>query len=145
MSRRDLNQAKAVLEAWAYWKLNTDGFPKRSSIARIGEIRGEANGSRLPDGIEQDRLAQDATFVFLSMRRDPNNKISLKRKDILQQFYLERKEGETVRGLCKRLGKFDHNEYSAAINEFAHKLDMYYLIQDIVNLEQEMSNKNYIS
>ena len=39
----------------------------------------------------------------------------------------------------KRLGKFDHNEYSAAINEFAHKLDMYYLIQDIVAMEKGMA------
>ncbi len=141
MSRKDLNQARAVLEAWARWTLDSNGFPESSPLAKIGEMRSDADGSRLPDGIEQDRLTQDATFVFLSMRNDPNNKMSLKHRDILQQFHLERKEGETVSGFCKRVGSFDHNSYSSAVNEFAHKLDMFYLVQDIVALEKSMARR----
>ncbi len=141
MSRRDLNQARAVLEAWACWSLDSNGFPSESPLARIGEMRGNADGSRLPDGIEQDRLAQDATFVFLAMRNDPGNKMSLKHRDLLQQFYLEQKEGESVGSVCKRLEKFSSKEYTAALNEFAHKLDMLYLLRDIVSLEKNMGRK----
>lgn len=141
MSRKDLNQARAVLEAWARYTLDCNGFPEASPLAKIGEMRSNADGSRLPDGIEQDRLTQDATFVFLSMRNDPNNKMSLKHRDILQQFYLGREGGESVRDFYQRCEKFDRKEYSAALNEFAHKLDMYYLVQDIVALEQSMCRR----
>lgn len=141
MSRKDLNQARAVLEAWARWSLDSNGFPSESSLARIGEMRSEADGSRLPDGIEQDRLAQDATFVFLAMRNDPNNKMSLKHRKVLQEFYLARRDGETVRDFYKRSKKFGHNDYTSAINEFAHKLDMYYLLQDITALEKSMARR----
>lgn len=141
MSRKDLNQARAVLEAWARWTLDSNGFPESSPLAKIGEMRSDADGSRLPDGVEPNGLAQDATFVFLAMRSDPSNKLSLKHRGILQRFYLERNSGETVMNICKRLGEFDHKEYSAAVNEFAHKLDMFYLMQDIVSLEQSMCRR----
>ncbi|MDM1545535.1 MULTISPECIES: hypothetical protein [Ignatzschineria] len=141
MSRKDLNQARAVLEAWARWSLDSNGFPSESPLARIGEMRSEADGSRLPDGIEQDQLAQDATFVFLAMRNDPNNKMSLKHRKVLQEFYLERKEGESVGSICQRLDKFSPKEYTAALNEFAHKLDMFYLLKDITSLEKKMGRK----
>ena len=141
MSRKDLNQARAVLEAWARWSLDNNGFPSESPLARIGEMRSNADGSRLPDGIEQDRLAQDATFIFLSMRNDRSNKSSLRHRSVLQEFYLERKEAETVSSFCKRSESFDHNTYSKAINEFAHRLDMYYQLQDIVKLEQSMCRR----
>lgn len=141
MSRKDLNQARAVLEAWAKWSLSCDGFPSESPLARIGEMRSNADGSRLPDGIEQCQLTQDATFVFLAMRNDPNNRMSLKHRDVLREFYLERQGGEPVREFYKRSKKFGHNDYTAAMNEFAHKLDMYYLVQDIVSLEQEMCRR----
>lgn len=141
MSRKDLNQARAVLEAWARWKLDDNGFPSESPLARIGEMRGEADGSRLPDGIEQDKLAQEATFVFAAMHRDPNNKMSLKHRTVLQQFYLNIKESENVREFYKRVEGFGHNDYTAAMNEFAHKLDMYYLVGEIVALEKKMGRK----
>lgn len=141
MSRKDLNQARAALEAWARWTLDGNGFPESSPLAKIGEMRSDADGSRLPDGIEQDRLTQDATFVFLSMRNDPNNKMSLKHRDLLQQFYLEQRDGESVGSVCNRLEKFSQKEYTAALNEFAHKLDMYYLLRDIVSLEKKMGRK----
>ena len=141
MSRKDLNQARAVLEAWARWSLDSNGFPSKSPLARIGEMRSEADGSRLPDGVEPNGLAQDATFIFLSMRNDRNNKPSLRHRSVLQEFYLERKEGETVNSFCKRSESFDHNTYSKAINEFAHRLDMYYQLQDIVKLEQSMCRR----
>lgn len=141
MSRKDLNQARAVLEAWARYQLDCNGFPESSPLAKIGEMRSDADGSRLPDGVEPNGLAQDAIFVFAAMRNDPNNKMSLKHRDILQQFHLERKEGETVSGFCKRVGSFDHNSYSSAVNEFAHKLDMFYLVQDIVALENKMCHR----
>lgn len=141
MSRKDLNQARAVLEAWARWSLDNNGFPSESPLARIGEMRGNADGSRLPDGIEQDRLVQDATFVFLAMRNDSSNKMSLKHRKVLQQFYLERAESETVRAFYKRSDQFGHNDYTSAINEFAHKLDMYYLLQDIAALEKSMCRR----
>ena len=141
MSRKDLNQARAALEAWARYQLDCNGFPDSSPLAKIGEMRSNADGSRLPDGVEPTGLAQDAIFVFGAMRNDPNNKHSLKHRDILREFYLGRTEGETVSSFCKRSDKFDHNTYSKAINEFAHKLDMYYQIQDIVALEQSMCRR----
>lgn len=141
MSRKDLNQARAVLEAWARYQLDCNGFPEDSPLAKIGEMRSDADGSRLPDGVEPNGLAQDATFIFLSMRNDMSNKASLKHRDILQEFYIERKAGETVSSFCKRSERFDHNTYSKAINEFAHRLDMYYQLQDIVALEQSMCRR----
>lgn len=141
MSRKDLNQARAVLEAWARYQLDCNGFPEASPLAKIGEMRSNADGSRLPDGVEPNGLAQDAIFVFAAMRNDPSNKLSLKHRSILQKFYVERKDGETVSGFCKRVDAFDHNAYSNAVNEFAHKLDMYYLLQDIVHMEQTMCRR----
>lgn len=138
MSRKDLNQARAVLEAWARYTLDCNGFPESSPLAKIGEMRSDADGSRLPDGVEPNGLAQDALFVFAAMRNDPNNRMSLKHRSVLQVFYLERKDGEAVREFYKRSKEFGHNDYTSAINEFAHKLDMYYLLQDIVQLEQSM-------
>ena len=141
MSRKDLNQARAVLEAWARWKLDSNGFPESSPLAKIGEMRSDADGSRLPDGVEPNGLAEDAIIVFLSMRRDHNNRVSLKHMDILQRVHLERKNGENIMGYCSRIGLFSYDEYRAAINEFAYKLDMYYLMQDIVDLERAMCRR----
>lgn len=141
MSRKDLNQARAVLEAWARWSLDNNGFPESSPLAKIGEMRSDADGSRLPDGVEPNGLAQDALFVFAAMRNDPNNRMSLKHRSVLHDVYIEREMGETIRDLCKRLNKFNYDEYKSAINEFAHKLDMYYLLQDIVALEHSMCRR----
>lgn len=141
MSRKDLNQARAVLEAWARWALDSNGFPEASPLAKIGEMRSDADGSRLPDGVEPNGLAQDALFVFAAMRNDPNNRMSLKHRRVLQQFYLEQEEGESVVDFYQRCIEFNRKEYSSAINEFAHKLDMYYQIQTIVKMEQSMCRK----
>lgn len=138
MSRRDLNQAKAVLEAWAYWMATNNGFPEASPITKLSQIGGTAYGSRLPDGIDGGFLVNDALLIFLLMSKDPNNRKSLKHVDILKQYYLGRRKGETIRGFCKRIQQFNHNDYVAAINEFAHKLDMYYLLQDLERSEQEI-------
>lgn len=141
MSRKDLNQARAVLEAWARYQLDSNGFPDSSPLAKIGEMRSNADGSRLPDGVEPNGLAQDAMFVFGAMKNDPNNRMSLKHRSVLQSFYIERKDGEAVREFYKRSKEFGHNDYTSAINEFAHKLDMYYLVQDIVKMEQTMCRR----
>lgn len=103
MSRKDLNQARAVLEAWARWTLDSNGFPDSSPLAKIGEMRSNADGSRLPDGVEPTGLAQDAIFVFGAMRSDPNNRMSLKHVSILKRLQIEKNGGETIRNFLKEL------------------------------------------
>lgn len=141
MSRKDLNQARAVLEAWARYQLDCNGFPDSSPLAKIGEMRSNADGSRLPDGVEPTGLAQDAVLVFAAMRNDPSNRMSLKHRNALQMFYIEQKDGETVNSVCSRLDQFTQKEYTTALNEFAHKLDMLYILKDIVSLEQKIGRK----
>lgn len=119
----DLNQANYVLEQWATWALSNNGFPSSSAIANLGESRGEGKGQPLPCGVDHNSLVSEAIFVFHTMIQSDKG---LREVHILRTYLLERLAGESIKSFCKRHKKFNHNQYSAALNAFSNRLDMYY-------------------
>ena len=119
----DLNQANYVLEEWAKWALSSRGFPSTSVVANVGAPKMERKKEALPYGIDHNSAVSDAIFVFHTMLK---TKKGMKQVHILRTCLLERKGGESIKSFCNRIKEFNHNQYSAALNAFSNRLDMYY-------------------
>lgn len=119
----DLNQANHVLEQWALWALSANGFPSTSFIAKLGETSGYGKGQPLPCGVDHNSSVSDAIFVFHTMIKSEKGMSNV---HILRTYLLEREGGESIKTFCKRHKGFNHNQYSAALNAFSNRLDMYY-------------------
>ena len=131
MSKQNLSRANYALEEWARWVLTNNGYPSTSVIEKIGTPSERRSGTSLPHGVELPN-SEVANVIYVFHKMIEAGDRSAENCQILRAVILMRKDNESIKAFCRRLGNsmcskarnITPQKYYSAVKEFTARLDM---------------------